>query len=378
LIEDLSKEIAMRRGTATILGLIVLGIIPRVHAQEGGAKVDAKEHAQKVAEARDKGISWLTQNQAKDGSWGKSYPIATTSFACLAYLSASTEPFDGANGRALVKGLEFLMANQDKGMFKLNNNNWIHGQGFGTLALAEAYGRSLFSKVKPDLDLKKVRETVESAVKIIADNQSVSGGWWYTPGSPQQHEGSTTVCAVQALVSAQNFGIPINEKVLDKGFDYLKKCQAKDGGFNYQLGDGTSMKEGTAAAVATLGLMQKFDFQVMINGFNFLQKITPAVISQERFPYYGHFYGSMGMHLLYQEYKGDKQFETKTQSYIRDVQKDLLAWQEKEGAWPLKGHMSAGVETPAYSTAFALIALQVPDSKLSIHNRIAPTLPKQQ
>jgi len=368
----------MRCGTAVVLSLLFLGTFRPIHGQEGGTKVDAKGHAQGIAEARDKGINWLTQNQAKDGSWGKTYPIAATSFACLAYLSASNEPFEGANGRALVKGLEFLMANQDKGMFKLNSNNWIHGQGFATLALAEAYGRSLFCKVKPDLDLKKVRETIENAVKHIADNQSVSGGWWYTPGSPQQHEGSTTVCAVQALVSAQNFGIPINEKVLDKGFDYLKKCQAKDGGFNYQLGDGTSMKEGTAAAVATLGLMQKFDFQVMINGFNFLQKITPAVISQERFPYYGHFYGSMGMHLLYQEYKGDKQFETKTQGYIRDVQKDLLAWQAKDGSWPLKGHMLGGnVENAGYSTAFALIALQVPESKLSIHNRIAPTLPKQ-
>ncbi len=199
-------------------------------------------------------------------------------------------------------------------MFKQNGHSWIHGQGFATLALAEAYGRSLFCKSKPDVDMKNVRNVVEASVKIIGDNQAVSGGWWYTPHSPNQHEGSTTVCAVQAIVAVRNFGIPVNDKVLDKGFDYLKKCQAKDGGFNYQLGDGTSMKEGTAAAVATLGLMEKFDFQVMINGYNFLQKITPAVISRERFPYYGHFYGAMGMQLLYQEYKGDKQFETKTQA----------------------------------------------------------------
>jgi hypothetical protein len=342
-----------------------------------GQEAKPKEGDAAVA-ARDKGLSWLTKNQAADGSWGKTHPIAATSFACLAYLSASEEPFDGAGGRALTKGLGYLLANQDKGMFKQNGHSWIHGQGFGTLAFAEAYGRSLFCKVKPDLDMKKVRAAVAASVKIIADNQSQSGGWWYTPGSPNQHEGSTTVCAVQALVSAQNFGIPIDEKVLDKGFDYLKKCQAKDGGFNYQLGDGTSMKEGTAAAVATLGLMQKFDFQVMINGFNFLQKITPAVISNERFPYYGHFYGSMGMYLLYQEYKGDKQFETKTQTYIGGVQKELLAWQKDDGSWPLKGWIVQGnLENTGYSTAFALIALQVPTSRLSIHSRVPPKLPKE-
>jgi hypothetical protein len=329
-----------------------------------------------VVLARDKGLEWLTKDQAKDGSWGKTYTIASTSFACLAYLSASDEPYGGGQGRALVKGLEFLLANQDKGMWKQNGPSWIHGQGFATLALAEAYGRALFCKVKPDLDMNKARAAVEASVKIIADNQSASGGWWYTPGSPNQHEGSTTVCAVQALVSAQNFGIPINDRVLDKGFEYLKKCQAKDGGFNYQLGDDTSMKEGTAAAVATLGLMQKFDFQVMIGGLDFLLKITPSVISAERFPYYGHFYGAMGMHLLYQEYKGDKPFEAKTQGYIRQVQKELLAWQRQDGSWPLKGWVvQNNAENEGYSTAFALIAVAVPTSRLSIHNRIPPKLP---
>src|SRR5262249_35004088 len=152
------------------------------------------------------------------------------------------------------------------------SHSWIHGQGFATLALSETYGRSLFCKTKPDIDTKKIRQVVEKAIAIIGKNQSNSGGWWYTPGSLNQHEGSTTVCAVQAIVSASNFGIPIDEKLLDKGFEYLKKCQTPQGGFNYSLGDGTNMKEGTAAAVATLGLMQKFDFEVMIKGYNFLLK----------------------------------------------------------------------------------------------------------
>src|SRR5438067_13900574 len=103
---------------------------------------------------------------------------------------------------------------------------------------------------------------------------------------------------------------------LERGFDYLKKSQAADGGFVYELGDAVSMKEGTAAGVATLGLMQKFDFAVMIKGYQFLVKLTPAGISAERFPYYGHFYGSMGMHLLWQEYKADKTFREKTTGYI--------------------------------------------------------------
>src|SRR5262249_26097459 len=225
------------------------------------------------------------KNQAKDGSWGKTYTVAVTSFACLSYLSASDEPFTGDRGKALMKGLEFLLANQKDGTFSAQGHSWIHGQGFATLTLSEAYGRSRFCKNKPDLDMKKVKAVVASAVKVIEKNQSDSGGWWYTQGDKAQHEGSTTVCAVQAIVSASNFGIPTDEKVLDKGFQYLKKCQTKEGGFNYRQGDGSNMKEGTAADVATLGLMKQFDTTVMLKGYQFLLKLTPAEISKERFPY---------------------------------------------------------------------------------------------
>src|SRR5262249_37719125 len=161
----------------------------------------------------------------------------------------------GERGKALVKGLQFLLANQKDAMFPTQGQSvqtWIHGQGFATLALAEAYGRTLFCKVQPDIDVKKIRAVVAQSVKEIAKNQSTSGGWWYTPGNLNRDEGATTVCAVQALVSADNFGIEIDPKVLEKGFEYLKKSQNKDGSFNYIQGDGTSMKGGTAADVATL------------------------------------------------------------------------------------------------------------------------------
>jgi prenyltransferase beta subunit len=361
---------------AAAIGVALVGMLLITRASGQPAKTD--DHAKALKAARAKGLEWLTKNQAQNGSWGKSYTIAVTSFACLSYLGAADEPFDGEHGKALTKGLGFLMSQQKDGMFAAQGHSWIHGQGFATLALSEAYGRSLFCKVKPDMDLAKVKDAVAKSVVIIGKNQSNSGGWWYHPNSPNQHEGSTTVCAVQALVSASNFGIPIDEKVLDKGFEYLKKCQTKEGGFNYQLGDGLNMKEGTAAAVATLGLMQKFDFQVMINGYNFLLKTTPAVISNERFPYYGHFYGTMGMHLLWQEYKGDKKFETSTQGYIKAAQKDVIGWQKEDGSFPLKGWMvSQGNENTGYSTAYGSLVLTVTDARLSIYNRDPPKLPKQ-
>lgn len=361
----------MRQFIALFLGIL---LTQPCAAQD---KTKQEEFAKAARETRDKGLDWLTKNQAKDGSWGKQYTIATTSFACLSYLAAADEPFAGDNAKALHKALEFLMANQKDGVFNAQGHSWIHGQGFATLALSEAYGRSLFCKTKPDIDTKKIKEAVSKAVESIAQNQSDSGGWWYTQNNKSDHEGSTTVCAVQALVSASNFGIKIDEKVLDKGFTYLKKSQTKEGGFNYKLGDGSNMKEGTAGDVATLGLMKQFDTGVMVNGYKFLLKTTPAAISAERFPYYGHFYGCMGMQLLGQEFKEDKKFRENTQGYINDAVKDVVSWQKKDGAFPLKGWVADGnQENEGFTTAFGCLVLGVQENRLSIYNRKAPKLPK--
>jgi hypothetical protein len=367
----------MHRITALALGVLLGGALVLV-GHSPAAPDKPEDQAKAVLAARDKGLDWLTKNQAQDGSWGQTYTFAVTSFACLSYLSAADEPYTGERGDALLKGVKFLLANQKDGVFAQQGHTWIHGQGFATLALAEAYGRSLLCKTKPDLDMKKVREAVAKAVAVIGKNQSTSGGWWYTPGVTQEHEGSTTVCAVQALVSAKNYGIPIDEKVLDHGFAYLKQCQYQDGGFVYRLGDQVSMKEGTAGDVATLGLMEKFDNQVMVKGYKFLLKITPAAISAERFPYYGHFYGCMGMSLLGQEFKDDKEFRDNTAAYIAAAQKDVLSWQEKAGNWPLKGWVAQnGGENVAFSTAFASLVLGVPEGRLSIYNRTPPKLPEE-
>lgn len=366
----------MRRVTPFGFGLLLLCGASAGRAADGPPKAGPEDPTRAVAAARTKGLDWLTKNQAADGSWGKGYSVAVTGFACLAYLAASDEPYAGDRGAALVKGLRFLLANQKDGLFPQQGHTWIHGQGFATLALSEAYGRTLFCKTKPDLDPKQLRAVVAGAVRAIVKHQSASGGWWYTPGAPEMHEGSTTVCAVQALVSAANYGIATDPKALEHGFEYLKKCQSPDGGFNYRLGDGTSMKEGTAADVATLGLMQKFDFPVMIKGYQFLVKLTPAAISAERFPYYGHFYGCMGMQLLGQEYKDDKAFREGSRAYITGALKDLLAWQQPDGTWPVKGWVAAGAQEDArYATAFATLTLFVPEARLSVFSRTPPRLP---
>ena len=111
-----------------------------------------------------------------------------------------------------------------------------------------------------------------------------------------------------------------------------------------------------------------------MKGYQFLLKTTPQAISRERFPYYGHFYGIMGMRLLGQEFK---EFGEKTGGYIAAAQEDLLSWQREDGSWPVKAWVksSSGGETDAYATAFATLTLSTNDGRLSIFNRHPPKLP---
>ena len=364
----------MSSRTKVAAALCLLLLVSPAIAEEPASENETPADGKALSAAREQGLDWLTKNQAADGSWGQTYTIAVTSFACLSYLGAADEPYTGEHGRALLSGLRFLIANQQEGQFRGQGHTWIHGQGFATLALSEAYGRSLFAETKPDIDVPQIRDIVGRAVQVIANNQSTSGGWGYQPGSPGSHEGSTTVCAVQALVSAGNYGIEIDRSVLAHGFEYLKQCQNEDGGFDYKLGDSHSMKEGTAGGVATLGLMKKFDYAVMIKGYNFLLKTTPAEISRQRFPYYGHFYGCMGMRLLRQEFGRDKEYHEKTSRYIAEAQRDVLSWRQEDGAWPTRGSVSG--EGKAYGTAFATLLLCEPDGRLSIYNRRPPKLPE--
>jgi hypothetical protein len=52
-------------------------------------------------------------------------------------------------------------------------------------------------------------------------------------------------------------------------------------------------------------------------------------------------------------------------------------WQNPDGTWPLKGWFASGSqENAGYSTAFATLALGVPESRLSITNRTPPNLPR--
>ncbi len=73
----------------------------------------------------------------------------------------------------------------------------MYSHGFGTLFLAEVYG------MVPDQNLqKRLRGTIERAVRLIETTQNGEGGWRYDP-KPDQADVSVTICQIMALRSSQ-------------------------------------------------------------------------------------------------------------------------------------------------------------------------------
>lgn len=346
------------------IGFLAL-IPPQDKPQDGEVK-----HDKTVSVTR--AVTYLKNSQDPDGHWGNRYSCAITSMAGLALLASTDTPFEIPE---LLKATKWLMARIKAGRVPNQGHTWVHSQGFATLFLAEVYGRGLLSEAKPDLSLEKLRAMVTLMVKAIEAAQCDIGGWYYTP-TKHNHEGSTTVCAVQALRSAANFGIEIDKRVLARGFEYLKKTQNDDGSFQYRLGDGSHMKEGTAGGVATLALMRKLDFPVLMKGGRHLVKIKAASITKGQFPFYGHFYSVLGMKLVADEIgagvKGSKDWH-------KPVHKWLLEGQQKNGSWHLRRWMRQHGDERGkhdYSTALGALILCVHDERLSIFRHSPPVLPK--
>lgn len=316
----------------------------------------------------------LRKAQREDGSWdGSEFPVAVTSMALLALLAGEQDPFEDP---ALERGVAWLLARVgEDGRFPKEGHTWVHVQGFATLCLVEVLRRAeqplpaeapaKHPSAALPCDVAALRSTVANAVRAIEAAQSSAGGWYYDrTATEHEHEGSTTVCAVQALVAAKRAGVPTTAAVLERGFEYLKATQNPDGTFQYRLGDGSRMNEGTAAGVATLALMEKLDFPVLIAGAGHLVRQGAEAIGQGHFPEYGQVYALLGMRVVARDL-GDA--VKGAREYAEKVESNLIALQNPDGTWPNRGWMAG--RPHAYATALAALGLAVPAERLSIFGR---------
>jgi len=315
------------------------------------------------------GLEYLAGLQARsgDGSFaitdverGEYAPLGVSALCTLAFLAAGGEPGRGPHGEVVERAVDFLVAHTDlaqdsseHGYISLQGDvvSKTHGHGYATLALAEAYGMAKGSE--------RIRAALVAAVERIQKCQGAEGGWFYNPYPTPDHEGSVTICLVQALRAARDAGIQVDAEVIRRAEDYVRRLQAKSGLFCYTLGDERRASIAlTAAAIATLNSAGKYDDTVIHSG---IDAIWSALGRQEEsgkrsdFPEYERLYLAQAFWQL-----SDTSHFTR---WFPKEREDILKQQEKDGAW--RGSRFGS----AYVTAVNCLVLSLPDGVLPVFQR---------
>ena len=336
-------------------------------------------------EALQRGLDYLSLQLAtsKDGSLpcssGEFYaPVGVTALGALAFMAGGSTPGRGPHADSLERTIGYLLSRvtpdseADAGYIKdeADGHSRMHGHGLATLALAEAYGISPSSGRGG-----RIAAALESATHCIERAQSLEGGWNYFPHAGNDHEGSITVCALQALRAAHNVGIAVDAKVIARAIDYLKRLQKEDGGFQYALSQPQTTVGLTAACVSSLQATGIYDSNEIHDGYGYIWKELAlrqeararGMQAQEpRFPYYERFYLSQALW----QHPSQSEYER----WAPDELLRLIKSQEEDGSWrdlrhDESGKRAQGVYGSAYATSMNCLFLALPQGVLPIFQR---------
>ena len=299
--------------------------------------------------AVERGLTWLADQQAADGSYGNlshyGPHVGITGLAGLAFMSDGNMPGRGHYGLVVDRCLAFVLTHSsESGLLAAETSHGpMYGHGFATLFLAEVYGMT---------PRHEVRETLRKAIRLIVSTQNHEGGWRYQPVR-NDADLSVTICQVMALRAAKNTGIYVDKAVIDKAIEYVKASQNPDGGFRYMLTSGGSAFARSAAGVAALQYAGVYGGDEIEQGLGYIRHFAPPIDRSIGHYFYGHYYAAQAMFLAGDDYwKG----------WWPAIRAELVQKQAPEGFW--RGQ--AGQE---YGTAMALIILQMPNRLLPIFQK---------
>jgi prenyltransferase beta subunit len=288
-----------------------------------------------------KGLQFLVRTQTPQGAWAEaqgSQP-AVVALAVLSLLAHGEDVNTGPYSKPIRLGLEFILSQQQKDTGYIGTTMYNHG--FGTLALAEAYGMVRDPRLGPAL---------RDAVKLILQSQAQNpfGAWRY---SPQSKDADTTVSGAQmvALFAARNAGLGVPQEAIEKGMTFYRQCQSGDGGFGYTGPGGSNLPRTAIGALMFIMNKQKDSPQCKL-AVQFLK--TGQFQESYYYHYYLYYVSQVYFHLT-----GDA-WETWNRMNVKLLQ----STQRADGGWD-------GAQGQTFSTACSLLSLALNYRYLPIYER---------
>lgn len=311
----------------------------------------------------DAGLAYLEGKQLANGTWqSSSYGNGpgVDGLCCLAILSCGEDPNFGRYAETLRKGLRAIIRTQNDESGLLSQSRGTHGSmyhhGFGTLALAEAYGAvddTMLWEGEGE-GQRPLGEALEKAVRCIitSQDQNPYGGWRYTPDA-KDADISVSGANIVALLAARNAGIEVPDENIEKAMKLLKDSTDKSGAVAYQVGStGFAFGDSTARssiACLSLAIAKQKDSEAFQNTLSHLTARIdrPAVGS---WPHYTRYYQAQAL------FQGDFQA---WQSW-NEMNTEVLEESQSEDG-------SIGGST--YSTAMSLLSMALNYRFLPIYER---------
>jgi len=298
---------------------------------------------------------------------GQDGRVAITALAALAMMANGAAEDRGPYAEPLGKAIRYLIRTSQTQDDKQNGylstpgdtKSKMHGHGYAALALAEAYGMFGTGDDAGAFSSGVLRDTLVRAVRLTERAQTSRGGWGYLPDPMGNHEGSITVCQLQALRSAKTAGISVSPLTIRRATRYLHLSQEPDGSFAYSLHERHSTYSLTAAAVSTLHARGIYDSEEVRQGMDYLDRNFAGFLRDRLWFYYGSFYAAQAMW-----HDADpRRFER----WFAKMREEILRLQAADGSWPIQNDIEK--YGPAYTTAMATLVLQLPYGYLPIFQR---------
>jgi len=213
--------------------LILLGMTGLVSAQPPNARI-GEAVPRDVREMYDKGLQYLVKTQSDKGDWqgGQSGP-GVTGLGLMVFLASGEDPNFGLYSNNVRKAVRSIVAAQDANTGYLTTSMYHHG--FGTLALAEAYGavddRQVWQGGKAP---RSIGAALELAVRASLTSQTKNplGAWRYSPDASDA-DTSVSGAILVSLLAARNAGMEIPDDAMDKAFSYYTKMTSSGGQVAY-------------------------------------------------------------------------------------------------------------------------------------------------
>jgi len=324
-----------------------------------------------VREMYDAGLRFLLKTQDDSGAWkdGQAGP-GVTGMAVMALLASGEDPNHGPYREPIRKALRsmILAQNADTGFLGSGQgHDSMYQHGFGTLALAEAYGavddRTLWTESaaggQKGRSLGQALELAARCAVTSAKNNPL-GAWRYSPDA-KDADTSVSGAVLMGLLAARNAGVEVPDETIDRAIKYFASMTGPNGQLGYSGGAGGGSDAVTSIGVLVFAIAGQKGLPQYPRALSYLKGRSAAREQQgmEGYPTYTRYYRAQAL------FQGDVEA---WERWNAGLVKELKTMQAKDGSFSGFAGRGGGFGGTV-DTALALLSLAVNYKFLPVYER---------